>query len=63
MKNNGEIKLSVSDIFNNRFAFYDNPSKKIGYKASEGDRINYSYKPGTTISVGFTYDFNLKQKK
>src|SRR5688500_10267521 len=28
MKNNGELKLSVSDIFNNRFAFYDNPSEK-----------------------------------
>lgn len=58
----GELKLSVSDIFNNRFAFYDNPSKKIGYKVSEGDRINYAYRPGTTVTVGFTYDFELKKK-
>jgi hypothetical protein len=62
IKGKGELKLSVSDILNNRFAFYDNPSKKTGYKASEGDRINYAYKPGTTISVGFTYDFDLKKK-
>ena len=58
----GELKLTVSDILNNRFAFYDNPSSKYNYKASEGDRINYAYKPGTTVTVGFTYDFNLKKK-
>ena len=62
MKGKGELKLSVSDIINNRFAFYDNPSKEIGYNASEGDRINYSYRPGTNITVGFTYDFDLKKK-
>jgi hypothetical protein len=63
LKGNGELKLSLSDILNNRFAFYDNPSEKIGLKGSEGDRINYSYKPGTTVTVGFTYDFNLKKNK
>ena len=62
LKGKGELKLSVSDILNNRFAFYDNPSTHTGYKASEGDRINYSYKPGTTVTVGFTYDFDLKKK-
>jgi len=58
----GELKLTVSDLFNNRFAFYDNPSQKAGYNFNEGDRINYSYSPGTTITLGFTYDFTLKAK-
>jgi TonB-dependent receptor len=58
----GEIKLTVSDLFNNQFAFYDNPSAKAGYNFSQGDRINYAYRPGTTVTVGFTYDFTLKTK-
>ncbi|HEV7332425.1 MAG TPA: carboxypeptidase regulatory-like domain-containing protein [Flavisolibacter sp.] len=58
----GEIKLTVSDILNNRFAFYDNPSAKAGYNFSQGDRINYAYTPGTTVTIGFTYDFSLKTK-
>ena len=59
----GEWKLTVSDLLNNKFAFYDNPSSKAGYNYAEGDRINYAYTPGTTITVGFTYDFDLKKKK
>jgi hypothetical protein len=59
----GEIKLTVSDIFNNAFAFYDNPTSKAGYDYNGGDRINYSYKPGTTFTLGFTYDFNLSNRK
>ena len=58
----GEWKLTVSDLLNNRFAFYDNPSSKAGYNFGQGDRINYSYSPGTTVTVGFTYDFDLKKK-
>ncbi len=48
---------------NNRYAFYDNPSAKPVYNFGEGDRINYSYSPGTTVTIGFTYDFSLKTKK
>jgi hypothetical protein len=58
----GELKLTVSDLLNNQFAFYDNPSQKAAYNFSQGDRINYAYRPGTTITVGFTYDFSLKTK-
>lgn len=63
LNNKGELKFTVSDILNNKYAFYDNPSSGAGYKFSEGDRINYAYTPGTTITVGFTYDFDLKKKK
>jgi hypothetical protein len=55
----GEVRLTVSDLLNNKFAFYDNPSSKAAYNVGEGDRINYSYTPGTTITLGFTYDFDL----
>ncbi len=59
MKDLGELKLTVSDILNNKFRFYDNPSTKAGYNFDEGDRINYAYRPGTVISLSFTYDFKL----
>ena len=58
----GELKLTVSDMLNNKFAFYDNPSSKAAYNFSQGDRINYSYRPGVTVTIGFTYDFDLKNK-
>jgi len=62
LNNKGEWKLTISDLLNNRFAFYDNPSSDVGYDFDAGDRINYSYKPGTTITIGFTYDFDLRKK-
>jgi len=58
--NKGELKLTVSDLLNNQFAFYDNPTTKAGYDFDGGDRINYAYRPGTTITIGFTYNFDLK---
>ncbi|HLO82052.1 MAG TPA: outer membrane beta-barrel protein [Chitinophagaceae bacterium] len=59
-ENKAELKLTVSDLLNNKYAFYDNPSAKAGFDYNGGDRINYAYKPGTTITVGFTYNFDLK---
>lgn len=61
LKNAGELKLTVSDLLNNKFAFYDNPSDKAGYSFADGDRINYAYRPGTTVTVSFSYDINLKK--
>jgi TonB-dependent receptor len=60
---NGELKLTVSDLLNNQFAFYDNLTSKAGYDFNGGDRINYAYRPGTTVTVGFTYNFDLKKNK
>lgn len=59
----GEFKITVSDVFNSPFAFYDNPTKKTGFDYKGGDRINYSYTPGTTVIVGFTYNFDLIKNK
>jgi TonB-dependent receptor len=63
LDNKGELKFTVSDLLNNKYAFYDNPSSKAGFNYSQGDRINYSYTPGTTVTIGFTYDFDLKKNK
>jgi hypothetical protein len=54
----GEIKLAFGDILNQDFMFYENVDSKRIYNKSK-DRIFSSYKPGTTITVGFNYDFDL----
>jgi len=62
LKGKGELKLTVSDLLNNQFAFYDNPTSRAAFQPGAGDRINYAYRPGTTVTFGFTYDFSLKTK-
>ncbi|WP_046371062.1 TonB-dependent receptor [Flavihumibacter petaseus] len=61
MERRGELKLSVSDIFNNSITLYENRSSGKAFNGE--DRIFSSYKPGTTITIGFTYDFELKKRK
>lgn len=58
MKKRGEVKLTWSDMLNAEFLFYDNADSKSAYKEGN-DRIFYRYKPGSTITLGFTYDFSL----
>ncbi|MEY3432597.1 MAG: hypothetical protein RL131_533, partial [Bacteroidota bacterium] len=58
----GELKLNVGDILNNAFYFYENVDQKTAF--TEGvDRMFNQYKPGTTISLGFTYDFGIGKKQ
>jgi outer membrane receptor protein involved in Fe transport len=52
----GEIKLTLSDMLNKSLLFYENVDNGRSYKAGT-DRIFSSFKPGSTISIGFTYDF------
>jgi TonB-dependent receptor len=59
MQKKGEVKLTVSDIINNRYQYYDNPSAKAGFSYADGDRINFAFRPGTTITLGFNYEFKL----
>ena len=58
LKKKGELKLSFSDILNQDFMFYENVDSKRAYNKNK-DRIFSSYKPGSTVSIGFTYDFDL----
>lgn len=59
--NRGEIKLTCSDLLNPAYYFYENTDTKKAFN-SGADRLFYSFKPGTTITVGFTYDFNIGKK-
>jgi outer membrane receptor for ferrienterochelin and colicin len=52
----GELRLTVADIFNQPYYFYENINAKKAYQKTT-DRLWNGYTPGTTISVGFTYDF------
>ncbi len=58
----GEIKLTWADLLNPAYYFYENTDKKKAFSA-DADRMFYTYKPGSTISVGFTYDFNLGKNR
>ena len=60
MNKKAEVKLTFSDILNNEIFLYENVgggSKEFG----SADRMFSSYKPGSTISIGFTYDFDLRK--
>jgi hypothetical protein len=58
LKQQGELKLTVGDALNSSYYFYENIDVQKSYN-NKADRLFYSYKPGTTFTVGFTYDFNL----
>jgi len=61
LKNRGEVKLTWADMLNPAYYFYENVDSKKAFKSGT-DRLFNSFKPGSTISVGFTYDFNLGKK-
>ena len=53
-------KLTFSDILNNPIMMYENRGGSKEFNA--GDRMFSSYTPGTTISIGFSYDFEFRKK-
>ncbi|MBL7768682.1 MAG: TonB-dependent receptor [Flavipsychrobacter sp.] len=57
----GELKLTFSDILNNEIYLYENVGGSKEFNKGSGDRLFSSYRPGTNISVGFTYDFDLRK--
>jgi TonB-dependent receptor len=57
----GEFRLTWSDILNPFYYFYENVGEKTSYQAAT-DRLFYSFRPGSTITVGFTYDFATQKK-
>jgi outer membrane receptor protein involved in Fe transport len=59
LKDQGEIKLTVADLLNQQIFLYENLNDAKAW--NEGtDRFFSKYRPGSTITIGFTYDFNLK---
>ena len=61
MKEKGELKLTWSDLLNPANYFYENVDSRKAYSAGT-DRLFNAWKPGSTITLGFTYDFNLGKK-
>ena len=61
MKNRAEVKITWADLLNNAFYFYENVDSKKAFSTGS-DRLFNSYKPGSTITIGFTYDFNIGKK-
>ena len=59
MNRKGEVRITVSDIFNQSFVTYENRNTSKVYNGGT-DRIFSSFKPGTTITIGFNYNFDLK---
>ncbi|HEX5651695.1 MAG TPA: carboxypeptidase regulatory-like domain-containing protein [Chitinophagaceae bacterium] len=59
LENKGELKITVSDILGQPYVSYENRDDNKVYKSSV-DKIFSSYKPGTTITLGFTYNLDLK---
>lgn len=58
MNNKAELKLTVSDLLNSPYYFYENIDDKKAFSMNN-DYLFYKYKQGTNITLGFTYDFNL----
>ncbi len=61
-KKKGEVKITWSDILNNDYLFYENANSKSSYQKGT-DRIFSTYSPGSTITLGFSYDFSLGKNK
>ena len=61
IKRKGEIKLTISDILNQPIATYENRNSRKAFDKSI-DKTFSSFTPGTTFTIGFTYDFDLKGK-
>ena len=57
IKSRGEFKLNVGDILSERNTIYFDYNKNKKYDANGGDETIMSYKPGTNVSLSFTYSF------
>ncbi len=59
--NRGEFRLTWSDLLNPFYYFYENVNSKTSYQAAT-DRLFYSFRPGSTVTIGFTYDLTTRKK-
>ena len=59
MGKNGELKLNVSDLLNQKTIFYQNLDDKKVY-SKKNDQVVNSIRYGANISVAFSYNFNNK---
>jgi len=57
LKNKGEIKFNAGDILSERSTIYFDYNKNKKYDRDGGDETITSYKPGTNLSLSFSYTF------
>ena len=62
LQKKGELKLNVSDLINNPIYHYENVDEPTAFKEGT-DRLFFAYRPGTTVTLSFTYDFDLGGRK
>jgi outer membrane receptor protein involved in Fe transport len=55
-KNNMEVKLSVGDLFNNDVLLLQDANQNGKFERND-DQIIQRYRPGSTMSLGFSYKF------
>jgi hypothetical protein len=58
LKNNGELRFTVSDVFNQKIMLFWDQDENYRY-SSASDAVFSSYKPGTQFTLGFNYNFKL----
>ncbi len=61
MKRKAEVRLTISDLLNQPIQTYENRNNAKSYQPG-ADKTFSSFTPGTTFTVAFTYDFDLKRK-
>jgi hypothetical protein len=65
LKSQAEIKLNVGDILNQNTVFYQNNvgATKMAYEGDGIDRLINSYRLGSNVSLSFSYNLGLGNKK
>lgn len=61
LKSRGELKITWADILNPRYYFYENLGHRKAFDKNT-DRLFSTYRPGSTVSIGFSYDFSIGKK-
>jgi hypothetical protein len=61
LKSKAELKLNFSDLLNQDYVFYQNLSNKKSFNSKTDNSLN-TYKPGSGISLSFSYNLRLNNK-
>ncbi len=61
LKSRAEIKLNFSDLLNQNIVFYQNQNGKKTYESNIDNHLN-TYKPGTSVSLSFSYNLNSRTR-
>lgn len=62
MKGFGELKFTVSDVLSQNVTFYENANNKLSYQPGI-DKVIQSGRLGSTLSLGFSYNFKSKNAR